>query len=109
MFTKMLKSIFKKSVLYNKKAPLLLGLYIFILLFSIVFIALEVNHSCNDNDCPICFNICLCKSLLKNSYFDFSIVIGILLLENLFLVNISSSYQKLLLHTLVTLKIKLSI
>lgn len=44
---------------------LFLAVLIFGFLSSVTFIALEANHECSDDDCPVCLQLCVCMNTLK--------------------------------------------
>lgn len=84
------------------------AVYIFILIFSIFFIAAEANHNCCVNDsCPICCQINACKNNLKNVnaagglfFFSLAAVFAVAL--------VLGNENSISLSTLVMLKVKLS-
>ena len=50
----------------KRLASVLALLAAFILLFSVLFIALEVDHDCCGEGCAICAQIQVCEDLLRN-------------------------------------------
>lgn len=82
--------------------------YIFILLFSIFFIAAEADHSCCVKDsCPICCQINACKNNLKNVNTAGGFIF--LTVAAVFAVVLSlGNENNISLSTLVMLKVKLS-
>ena len=42
------------------------ALLAFVMLFSLVFLALEGDHDCQGEDCAVCAQIARCELLLKN-------------------------------------------
>lgn len=87
---------------------LISAVYIFILLFSIFFIAAEANHTCCVKDsCPICCQINACKNNLKNV--NTAGGLFFLALAAVFAVVLSLGIENsICLSTLVMLKVKLS-
>ena len=49
-------------------ALMLAGLFMFVVIFSVTFTALEVNHECSGEECPVCFQLCVCSDNLKSLY-----------------------------------------
>lgn len=84
------------------------AVYIFIILFSIFFIAAEADHTCCVKDsCPICCQINACKNNLK----IINTVSGLLIITAaaVFIIVLSlGNENSISLSTLVMLKVKLS-
>ena len=95
----------------KKNAVCLFGaIYCFVIIFSVTFIAVEAEHDCTGEDCPICFNVSLCAGTLRQSanfsqaFFTFA---GMFILVPLFKF-LCTSYFCGVCRTPVNLKIKLS-
>ena len=53
------------SMKYKRTAAGILGmLLLFVMLFSVTYIASEANHECRGEDCPICVCIQQCENTL---------------------------------------------
>lgn len=51
----------------TKRIATLAGLMLILAMtFSVFYIAIESNHHCEDDDCPICMCIQLCKSIIQS-------------------------------------------
>ena len=82
--------------------------FIFVTLFSACFIAVEVDHDCAGDDCPICCQISICENALRTVGIAASTVIytGV---SGIFILAVHSFAKKLSNNaSLVTLKVKLS-
>ncbi len=92
----------------KRLASMLALLAAFIMLFSVLFIALEADHDCCGEDCAICTQIRACENLLRNlltvavfaaaARCCFALVFGFA----------GTECRCLRSHTLITLKVKLS-
>lgn len=84
------------------------ALYIFILLFSVLFIASEADHNCCVKEsCPICYQISICNNVVKNVGSACPFVF--ILLACVFAVElIIGAKNGISASTLVMLKVKLS-
>ena len=62
----------------EKKKRVLAALFavsvLFVILYSALFIAAHADHDCVGDDCPICYQINICQSTLKNLSFAVSAV-----------------------------------
>ena len=47
-------------------AVLLIAAVLFVMLSSACYIAIETNHDCVGEDCPICYQISVCEHTLKS-------------------------------------------
>lgn len=96
----------------NKKTrtvALMLALIVgLVMLFSSVFIAVESHHECDDNRCATCYQIEVCKNVLKTlaEAVLFSAVIAGL--THYFVVYLQALTSGKRIESLVTLKVKLS-
>ncbi|MBQ7067932.1 MAG: hypothetical protein IJM82_02060 [Synergistaceae bacterium] len=57
-----------KIIKHNNKsfnALILVSLFVCVVFCSVAFIAVEVNHNCNGDDCPICFQLHICGNNLQ--------------------------------------------
>ena len=87
---------------------LLAAAVLFVMLFSAFYIAIEADHDCVGEDCPICFQISVCEHTLKSVGQTILVVIlaGFI---GIFLISLSAFTKKLAYNTsLVSLKVKLS-
>ena len=89
---------------------LLCFIYFSAIIFSAAFVALEIDHDCTGENCPVCGAVVLCKKTLRQ-IFDFSVLFsaaaGILFVavtRDFLVFSIAVSAYK----TPVALKIKLS-
>ena len=95
----------RKKILYVILACIL----ILALVYPVVFIALESDHDCRGDDCPICFDIYLCCNVVKNlSFTAINIIIACLIVSEIFDGFIYSDTVKIPRSDLVALKVKLS-
>lgn len=96
----------------TKKNRLIAGLLVmtvlFVMLSSVIYIAVESDHDCSGEDCPICYHINICANTLKSVGLIAAAVAqaGLIFIFALFLLF---STRRLASHTtLVSLKVKLS-
>ncbi|MCD7797397.1 MAG: hypothetical protein LUG95_07345 [Clostridiales bacterium] len=82
-------------------------IYIFILLFSITFVAIEADHECFEDNCPVCCQISICNNILKNVSSVSAVALAVLTLIFTALLIICAE-RHIAGDTLVMLKIKLS-
>ncbi|MCR5138342.1 MAG: hypothetical protein K6C12_14845 [Oscillospiraceae bacterium] len=80
----------------------------FIVLFSVLFIALEADHDCCGEGCAICAQIHVCEDLLRNLMTVSVPVAAAWCLHALSLVFADTDCCSVHPHTLIVLKIKLS-
>ncbi len=89
-------------------ASVLALLAAFIMLFSVLFIALEADHDCRGEDCAICAQIQVCEDLIRNLLTSTAFLAAAwcyFVLIRLFAVADRCSVFP---HTLIALKVKLS-
>ena len=55
----------KKSI--RRMAVLFAALFVVAMVTSVLFIALEAEHDCIGEDCPVCLQIAVCHSILNLS------------------------------------------
>lgn len=93
----------------NRLVALVLSLTVlFVMLSSVFFIAIEADHDCTGEDCPICYQISVCENTLK-SISQAVLVVVIAAFIGLFSLTMPSFTKKMVFNTsLVTLKVKLS-
>ncbi len=89
-------------------ASVLVLLVAFIMLFSVLFIALEADHDCCGEDCAICAQIQVCENLLRNLMTAASLVVTVWSLYALARVFTDADCRSVHPHTLISLKVKLS-
>lgn len=87
---------------------LFLAVFIFGFLSSVAFIALEANHECSDDDCPVCLQLCVCMNTLKALTLISLAVLALLIAHDDSLRNISLCRIRFKHSDLITLKVKLS-
>lgn len=87
---------------------LLAAAVLFVMLSSVFFIAIEADHDCVGEDCPICYQISVCEHTLKSV--GQTILVAILAgFIGIFLISLPAFTKKLAYNTsLVSLKVKLS-
>ena len=91
----------------NKKiiAIIMSAIILCTICFSTFFIASMENHHCEELHCAICYEVSLCKTLMKSFFATiFSTIVGLRLL------NIISTHQFIIPikhNTLVSLKVQL--
>lgn len=80
---------------------------VFVLLFSILYIAAEANHDCTGEDCPICEQIAICQQQLEQLSGGIAVIVTALFaFSGLYVFSVKYvTVQKLC--TLITLKVKL--
>ena len=87
---------------------LLAAAVLFVMLFSAFYIAIEADHDCVGEDCPICYQISVCEYTLK-SVGQAVLVLILAGFIGIFIISLPTFTKKLAYHTsLVSLKIKLS-
>ena len=59
---KVVSAVKKKNILVITMAVIVLCFAV----FSAFFIAVESDHDCTGNDCPICCQLSVCQSFLRN-------------------------------------------
>ena len=93
----------------NRLVALVLSLTVLlVILSSVFFIAIEADHDCIGDDCPICYQIGVCENTLK-SIGQAVIVVVIAAFIGLFSSAMPSFIKKMAFNTsLVTLRVKLS-
>jgi len=89
-------------------ASLLALLVAFIMLSSVLFIALEADHDCCGEGCAVCAQIQACEDLLRNLMMVPVLAAAVWCLYALNRVLSDAGYCAFHPHTLVVLKIKLS-
>ncbi|MBR0251116.1 MAG: hypothetical protein IJQ77_08535 [Synergistaceae bacterium] len=87
---------------------LLLAMFISGFLSSVTFIAIESNHECSDDDCPVCMQINICMNTLKALTLISLIVLALLTAHDDSLRNISRLGIRFRHSDLISLKVKLS-
>lgn len=89
-------------------AALISALYIFIILFSVLFIAVEADHTCCVSDsCPVCCQINVCSGIVKNVGTALAAAV-ILIAATFAAVTVIGALRCANTSTLVMLKVKLS-
>ena len=94
----------------KKRLPVLLlaAAVCFVMLFSSVFIAVNTDHDCMGEHCPICYQINFCENTLKTlSHAVPAITLAIALTDS-FSTCLSAFTARKRTESLVTLKVKLS-
>ncbi len=92
----------------NLIAGVICAAFVFIFLFSVIFIAVEGDHDCTGEDCPICMEIQACIQTLQTLGTALSSFILLATVIYISVIRTANSYQRSALHTLVTLKVKLT-
>ena len=79
---------------------------VFVMLVSVCLIALEADHDCHGEDCPICEQISLCENTIRlggiaaATALFFGLTVGSI---GLLLLSANESFNR---HSLITLKVK---
>ena len=89
-------------------ASVLALLMAFIMLFSVLFIALEADHDCCGEDCAICAQIQACEDLLRNLITTAALAAAAWCLPVLTRALSAADCRFVHPHTLIALKVKLS-
>lgn len=94
----------------NKKVlALILSLAIvFVLLFSVFYIAKEAHHTCVGDNCPICQEIEVCLQALNNIGSALIIILSVLVISHCLVNSVTAISNENVLNTLVNLKVKLT-
>ncbi len=92
----------------KRLASVLVLLVAFIMLFSVLFIALEAGHDCCGEDCAVCAQIQVCENLLRNLLTAAAPVAAAWCLYALSRVFADTDCCAVHPHTLIALKVKLS-
>ena len=93
----------------NRVLTVLLAMAVlFVVLSSSCYIAIEVDHDCVGEDCPICYQISVCEHTLRSV--GQAVLVGTLaVFIGVFMISMPAFSKKLAYHTsLVSLKVKLS-
>lgn len=81
---------------------------LFVMLFSVFYIAMEANHHCIGDECPVCQQIVMCENAVNNlslALVFVAVVTAIFLLKR----HIELAFISVCKYaTLVTLKVKLT-
>ena len=87
---------------------LLAAAVLFVMLFSAFYIAIEVDHDCVGEDCPICYQISVCEHTLRSV--GQAVLVGTLaVFIGVFMISLPALAKKQAYNTsLVSLKVKLS-
>lgn len=80
----------------------------FAMLYSALYIAAEANHDCVGENCPICYQINVCKNTLKNLSLAVCAVAFAAAFTHTLCRSISSCANVTQSYTLVSLKVKLT-
>lgn len=84
------------------------AMVLFVMLFSEFYIAVEADHDCTGEDCPVCCQITICENTLK-SVGQAVIAVTLAAFVCVLMIFLPSFAKKTAYNTsLVTLKVKLS-
>ena len=87
---------------------LLVAVVLFVMLSSVFYIAIEADHDCAGEDCPICYQISICENTLK-SVGQAVLVVILAAFIGTIVFSLPALSKKPAHHTsLVSLKVKLS-
>ena len=89
-------------------ASALAVLLAFVMLFSVVYIALEADHDCCGEDCAVCVQLRTCENLLRNLFLTAVLLSAAGCLCTLNLAIAYPNFRFAHSHTLIALKVKLS-
>ena len=81
---------------------------IFVMLYSVLYIAAEANHDCVGENCPICYQISVCENTLKNLSLAVCAVAFAAAFTYTLCRSISACADVTPSYTLVSLKVKLT-
>ena len=81
---------------------------LFVMLYSALFIAAEVDHDCVGENCQICYQISVCENTLKNLSLAVCAVAFAAAFTYTLCRSISACAEVAPSYTLVSLKVKLS-
>lgn len=89
-------------------AIILAVIVLLVMFYSAHFIAEESEHDCVGDDCPICCQINVCRSSLKN--LSLAVVVAVLAAAFTFIIyrSIAVCTDTITYHTLISLKVKLT-
>ncbi|MCR5577357.1 MAG: hypothetical protein K6F56_10145 [Oscillospiraceae bacterium] len=80
----------------------------FVMLFSVLYIALEADHDCCGEDCVICVQLQVCESLLRNLFAAAALLLALWSFCAVILAAAEPVSRIARPHTLIALKVKLS-
>jgi hypothetical protein len=92
----------------KRLASVLVLLVACIMLFSVLFIALEADHDCCGEGCAVCAQIQVCEDLLRNLITAAALVVAAWCLYVLIRVFADTNCCSVHPQTLIVLKVKLS-
>ena len=95
-------------IVSKRFASVIALLVAFIMLFSVLFVALEADHDCCGEDCNICAQIQVCEDLLRNLLMTMAVLIAAWSFCALIFSVAAEDIGLVYPHTLITLKVKLS-
>lgn len=98
-----------KKIKAKKIISLFLAIFmIFIMIFSVGYIASHLHHDCTGDDCPICFEMQICLNTIK--IFSIAVIAAVILLGLQFKLqkNKILSQEKKINSSLFSLKVKLN-
>ena len=92
----------------KRLASVLVLLVACIMIFSVLFIALEADHNCCGEGCAVCAQIQVCEDLFRNLITAAALVVAAWCLYSLTRVFADADCCSVHPHTLIVLKVKLS-
>ena len=95
----------------NKKRAVALfaaAAFVFVMLFSVVYIAAESDHDCVGSDCQICYQISVCQHTLRSILLIACSVLSTATIVCVLCRWVSRAADSAIFCTLVSLKVKLS-
>lgn len=95
----------------SKKLILIIFLtmaFIFGMLFSTLYIAIESHHDCIDEDCPVCQYISVCENILKKLSTALGFIFILIAVKFASKISIIKHFKLVPIQTLVSMKVKLS-
>ncbi len=82
--------------------------FILVMLYSVLFISMKLNHDCVGEDCPICYQISICQDTLRKLSLAFCTAVFLTAFTHILCKNASFLNEYSHSYTLVSLKVKLS-
>ena len=92
----------------KRLASVLVLLVACIMIFSVLFIALEADHNCCGEGCAVCAQIQVCEDLFRNLITAAALVVAAWCFYALIRVFADADCCSVHPHTLIVLKVKLS-
>ncbi len=79
-----------------------------VMLFSVLYVALEADHDCCGENCAVCARIRACENLFRNLLSAAALLLAVRLFCSLICVFVNTECFSVFPNTLISLKVKLS-